>query len=277
MQDLLQNPMIQAGVAPLAVALGLGAVLWRTPLAWFAVTVAYATAVALSTGIGFTPLTAGRKVVLLVLLAPLVGLVLDRLGRRAPRALPWLVGLLAGLAAPWVFASVLAQREGIAGVGSAALLVLTVGIGVALTIRLRDAGAQAGAAGVGMGLAVGVAALLSASVGYLVSGIATAAGAGALLLLQFVRARENRPGFVGALPIGLGLNLFAAATAMLAQLPWFALPLLWLVPLAAALRFGEGDGPRGRLFAASVRCALGAVPFVLVAWFASRAGSSVVS
>ena len=55
MQDLLQNPMIQAGVAPLAVALGLGAVLWRTPLAWFAVTVAYATAVALSTGIGFTP------------------------------------------------------------------------------------------------------------------------------------------------------------------------------------------------------------------------------
>ncbi|MFO1218863.1 MAG: hypothetical protein U1E89_10870 [Burkholderiaceae bacterium] len=281
MQELLNNPMVQAGIAPLLVALVVGGALWRTPLAWLAVAAAYATAVALTTGIGFTPLTAGRKVLLLVLLSPLAGLALERIGgrsgERAAAALPWIVGALAGLAAPWVFASVLAQREGAALAGSAAGLVLAVGIGTALTLRLRESGAHAGAAGVALGLAVGVAALLSASVGYLTGGVAMAAGAGALLLLQFVLARENRPGFVGTLSIGFGLHLFAAATVMLAQLPWVALPLLWLVPLAAALRLADGEAPRTRLVAAAVRAAVGAIPFVLVAWFAARAGSSVVS
>lgn len=53
MQELLQNPMVQAGVAPLVVALLVALALWRTRHAWIAVTAAYAVAVALSAGIAF--------------------------------------------------------------------------------------------------------------------------------------------------------------------------------------------------------------------------------
>lgn len=277
MQELLDHPMVQAGVAPLIMALLVAAALWRTRLAWLAVVAGYVTAVALSAGLAFTPLTAGRKVTLLVLLAPLIGLALDRLGASAPRWVAGLVGALGGLSTAWVFASLLGQREGAALVTTAAGLALFVGIQTALTLRLREDGAGGGATGVAAGLGVGIAALLSASIGYLTGGVAVAASAGALLLLQFVFNRQRAPGYTGTLPIGLGLALFAAATTMLAQLPWYALPLLWAVPLCASWRVAADRGLRTRLVATTALAAAGAVPFLLAAWFATRAGSSVVS
>ena len=68
MSNLLDDPMVQAALAPLLLALLVGGVLQRTRLAWLAVVAAIATEVALSTGIGFTPLTASRKVLLLSLI-----------------------------------------------------------------------------------------------------------------------------------------------------------------------------------------------------------------
>ena len=119
MQQLLDHPMVQAGVAPLVVALLVAAALWRTRLAWLAVVAGFATAASLSAGISVSPLTAGRKVTLLVLLSPLVGLVLDRLAGRAPRWLPWAASAGCGLSTLWVFASLLGQREGTALVTTA--------------------------------------------------------------------------------------------------------------------------------------------------------------
>ncbi len=277
MQAWLDHPMVQAGVAPLVVALLVAGVLWRTRLAWLAVVAGYATAASLSAGITFSPLTAGRKVTLLVLLSPLVGLALDRLGERAPRVLPWLVGAVGGLSTLWVFASLLGQREGTALVTAAAGLVVFVGVHTALTLRLREDGGAGGAVGVASGLGVGVAALLSASIGYLTGGVGMAAAAGALLLLQFVFSQARAPGYAGLLPIGYGLALFAAATALLAQLPGYALPLLWAVPLLASWRLAGGTAWRARLALSTALAVAGALPFVLAAWFAARAGSSMVS
>jgi hypothetical protein len=280
MTDLLRNPMVQAGVAPLVVALMLAAGLLRSRHAWIAVVAAYATAAALVTGLSFSPLTAGRKVTLVVLLAPLVGVVLDRLALAHGRWLPWVLAALGGLIAPWVFASVLAQRDGgdrlLAGGG----LVLFVGAHTLLALRLRDSGPGGAAHGIAAGLGVGVAALLSASVGTLTSGVALAAGTGALALLQFVLNRPIVPGYTGMLALGLAPALFAGATTMLAQLPWYALPLLAAVPGAARLAATAADtraaAQRAQLLVAGAAAAAAAAPFVLVAWFAARAGSTVV-
>lgn len=279
MQEMLSHPMVQAGVAPLAVALMVAAALWRTRWAWLAVVAGWAGAQALGAGISFTPLTAGRKVILLVLLAPAIGVLLDRVSHRAPRWLPWVIGALCGAATAWVFASLLAQLDGIALASAAVGLAAFVGVHTAATLKLLDDGAAAGAVGLAGGLAVGIAALLSASIGYFAGGVAIAAATGALLLLQFVFGRQAAPGYTGALPLGLGLALFAAATTMLAQLPWQALPLLWLVPLLAAWRRTPrtAGAVRTRLVADVALAVAGAVPFLLAAWFATRAGSSVVS
>ena len=277
MQQLLDHPMVQAGVAPLVVALLVAAALWRTRLAWLAVVAGFATAASLSAGISVSPLTAGRKVTLLVLLSPLVGLVLDRLAGRAPRWLPWAASAGCGLSTLWVFASLLGQREGTALVTTAVGLVVFVGVQAALTLRLREDGAAGGAAGVAGGLGVGIAAVLSASIGYLTGGVGIAAAAGALLLLQFVFNQSRAPGYAGLLPIGFGLALFAAATTMLAQLPAYALPLLWAVPLLASWRVAGGVAWRTRLALTTATALAGALPLVLAAWFAARAGSSSVS
>jgi hypothetical protein len=151
------------------------------------------------------------------------------------------------------------------------------GVLVWLVLRLRDDGPALAAAGMGLGLAVGISALLSASIGYFMSGLALAAGAGALLLVQALRAVPISGGFVGGLTLGVAAALFGGASTMLAQLPGHALPLFWLVPLAVSLpiaaRAGGASSMRIRAAALGlVAVAAGAAP-VAAAWFAARASA----
>src|SRR4051794_37642079 len=234
MQELLDHPAVQGGVAPLVVALIVAALFAQNRFAWLAIIAGYATMIVLSTGFSFTPLTASRKVLLVVLLSPLVAIVAD-LTTRSAREVASVLAALAGLVSVWVFASVLQQREGMAGYAAAAGVALFVAALVFLVTRLRDDGLRTGAAGLGLGLATGIAAVISASVGFLIAGVSIAAAAGALLLVQVVFARDLRPGFLGTLPIGIATALFAVATVLLAQLRWYALPLLLLVPVATML------------------------------------------
>jgi hypothetical protein len=270
LDDLLQHPAVQAGVAPLLVGLVVAAGLWRTRFAWFAAVAAYATAVMLSTGLALQPLTAGRKVTLAVLVAPFIGAALDT-WPRPPRWLWPALALLCGALAWWVFASLLAQREGGDRVlVSLGLLVFVAGL-IALTLRLRGDGIAAGAAGLAGALSVGVAALLSASIGYFIGGVAMAAGAGALLALQFVLNRAQAPGCTGTLPLGIALALFASASVLLAQLQWYLLPLLALVPWAATAGSTRGGTLRARAFTAAGLATATAVLFMVAVWFAGRA------
>ncbi len=273
MQALLDDPMVQSAFAPFAVALIVGAALLRTRLAWFALAAAVATAVSLGSGIGFTPLTASRKALLLVLAAPFVGLAIDLLPKPPRAVVPALAGLC-GAASIWVFWSVLAQRETAQMLPLAGGLALFVGLMIALTLRLRHDGAAASGATVALGLAVGISALLSASIGNFANGIALAAGGGALLSLQFALDRRLAPGAVGMLTVGLATALFAATTFMLAQLPWVAMALLLPVPLAAGLELATQRSPRVRMAAATLIALAVAAASPFAAWLAARATTS---
>lgn len=275
MDSLLKHPAAQAGLAPLVAALIVALALRGSRAAWLAVTAAYVTMMSLTTGFLFVPLSASRKVALLVLLAPAAGLLLDRLGAR--RGTVAIVSAAAAALAVWAFVSVLAQREFAAAWGGGVGIAVFAGGLVWLLLRLRDDGPALAAAGVGLGLAVSISALLSASIGYFMSGLALASGAAAVLLVQALRAAPLPGGFVGALTLGVAAALFGGASTMLAQLPGYALPLFWLVPLAVSLPIATdaGGASSTRLRAAVlglVAVVAGGAP-VAAAWFAARASA----
>lgn len=269
MSMLLDDPMFQAGLAPFAAALVVAWALASTRLAWLALPAALVTVFALSTGISFSPLTAARKIVLLVLLAPLLGAALDR-WNGAPRLVSWVLAGLAGLAGAWVFQSVIAQAEGAQGWLLGGGVAAFVAVLTALVLRLRDDGVAAGAAGLALGAAVGVAAILSASLGHMMNSVGLAAGAGALLLVQMVRGRPSAPGYLGTLTLALAAALFAAAPLVLSQSRWFTLVLLLPLPVLAALPLFSAGGQRRRIVLMTLVCVAAAALPMLAAWFATR-------
>ena len=91
-------------------------------------------------------------------------------------------------------------------------LFVLIGRSDTISLALRDDGLRTGAAGLGLGFATGVAAVLSASIGFLLAGIAVAAAAGALLLIQVIFSRNIAARFTGALSIAILTSLFAVGS-----------------------------------------------------------------
>lgn len=270
MSTLFDDPMFQAGIAPFVVAALVAALLGRTRASGLAIAAALVTTLVLTTGISFTPLSASRKALLLVLLAPAVALALDALAAQAPRFVPWLIAAVVGLAGVWVFQSVLSQREGAAAWALGSGVALFVFLLVGLTLRVRDDNVAGSACALGLGIAVGVSAVLSASIGNLMNGIALAAGAGALLAWQFGIGRATPAGWTPGLTAGTAAAFFAASTFVLAELPWTALALLLLVPVVASLPLFPDRPARMRIALRGIVCMLSGVPAVLAAWLATR-------
>jgi hypothetical protein len=269
MSAFFDDPMFQAGLAPFVVALGVAWALVATRLAWLALAAALVTVFALSTGISFSPLTAARKIMLLVLLASLVGAALDQWGN-APRRAAWVLAGLCGLAGAWVFQSVFAQAEGAQGWLHALGVAGFVAVLTALVLRLRDDGVATGAATLALGAAVGVVAILSASLGHMMNSIALAAGGGALLLLQLLRGRTSAPGYLGTLTLALAAALFAAAPLVLSQSRWFTLVLLLPLPVLAGLPWFGAGALRRRIVLLTLACLGAAALPILAAWLATR-------
>ena len=269
MTELLEHPAVQGGVAPFVVALIVAAALGRTRYAWIAIVAGYATMIALSTGFSFSPLSAVRKIVLLCLLVAVVGIVADAfVGRSRPVVLA--LAVVAGVAAAWTFLSVLAQREGAGGWLAGAGLLAFAAVLTYLMLSLREDPVRTAAAGLGLGLATGIAAVLSASIGFMLAGIAVAASAGALLLVWVVLRKPAPPGAFGALAIGVMIALFAEGTLMLAELPWYALLALLLVPLAMRLPVREDASVFFRAFVLALYALAAAAVPIALAWYATR-------
>jgi len=235
MNDFLNHPAVQGGAAPFVVALIVALALGRVRLGGLAVIAAFCTAVYLISGFDFTPLTATRKIVLLALAAPVIGILVDfafkptRLGTAT-------LALAAGLATLWVFWPVLQQKDPkmalLMGGGAVVCIAWLVGFSLA---ALSAHPVRAGAACLGLGIGVGVSAVLSASALYGQYGISLGAAGGAFLLPQMLSGKKYEAGATFMLPLALTAGLLAAATLILAQLPWYSLLALAFIPLAAGL------------------------------------------
>jgi hypothetical protein len=266
--EFFDHPAFQGGVAPFVVALIVAFALGRMRFVWLAIMPAYATMVALDIGFTLFPPTVARKTWLIGLLAPLAGIAADRYRRSSPQIVPGLA-VAAGLLSLWIFRTVLENHEGAGAVAAGAGIAIFVGAMIAAVLRLRDDGLRCGAAGLGLGLAAGVGGILSASIGALVAGVAIAAACAAMLVVQIVLKRTLAPGFTGALPIGLIVALIAAGTQQLALLPWYALPLLLLVPVAVSLRAPRPGSLLARAAALSAWALAAAAIPIGAAWYAA--------
>ncbi len=235
MNDILNHPAVQGGIAPFVAALVVALALGRSKLGGLCVAAAFCTAVYLISGFGFTPLTATRKIVLLALAAPVIGILFD-FAFKPTRLGTAILALAAGLATLWVFWPVLQQKDLntalLIGGGTAVYVVWLVGFSLA---ALRAHPVRAGAAGLGIGIGVGVSAVLAASALYGQYGISLGAAGGAFLLPQMLGGKKYEAGATFMLPLALTAGLLGAATLILAQLPWYSLLALGFIPLAARL------------------------------------------
>lgn len=235
MGDFLANPAVQGGLAPFVAGLAVALALQPLRLGGLSVLAGFATCAYFVSGFQFTPLTATRKILLLSILAPLVGVVID-FAFRPTRTGALLLALAASAGALWAFWPILAQKSAPAAwlLGATASLSVAFMVGFGL-LQLAGDGVRAGAAALGLGLGTGIAAILGATALYGLYGIALAAGAGGFLLPQMIRGGKAFAGATFTLGAMLTGGLVGAGAMILAELPWYSLAVLAFVPVAARL------------------------------------------
>ena len=264
MQDLLNNPAVQGGVAPFAAALAVTFALFAVRLGGLAIAAALGTAVYLIGGFAFPPVSAQQKILLVALAVPALGIVVD-LAFKPTRVAGPVLGLLFGVVVLWVGVNVLKQKEMpamlLAGGGVFVLVAWLVGA----MFALRDDPVRAGAAALTLGLGVGVSAVLSASGSYGQYGASVGAGAGAFLLVQMLLGRTILAGATFTLSAGVAAGLIAAGALLGAQMPWYSAATLALVPVATLLPLPK-SGVWLQAIAASVYGGIVALAACLLSW-----------
>jgi hypothetical protein len=276
MQQILDRPEFQSAVLPFVAALACYLGLRRfSSGAWpWALAAAFALVACLINGFSVTPLTGTRKIILLVLAASIAAALLPGLLQQArvQRALSALFGVAALL---WVFGAVVARMQPMSialfACGSAALLAWLLWS----FDRLVDNPARLHGAAFTLLLGVGLAAVAGASalLGQLALGLSAAVGG---LFLGWVLTGSSPKTLQGgaalaALPYALAPTLFGLAAATFARLPWYALPALAAIPLAAALVPSRSDS---RFLNALFSSLPGLVIALGVAFWVWQSGSS---
>jgi hypothetical protein len=242
-------------------------------LSGLAMVAGFAAAIYLIAGFEFTPLTTTRKIILVCLFAPLGGIALDLLVKRT-RSAALLAGLAAAAVTPWVFLTILKQKDG------AALWMLAAGTTLfcawlaGFMVALRDDALRSGAATLALGVGVGVVAVLGASALFGQYGIALGAAGGAFLLALVIAGPKSPAGAVLGLTTAMIAGLFAGGTLVLASLPWTSLLALALVPLTVRLPLPEKLPTWIKAAVASVYAIAPAGAACFLAWQAASASST---
>lgn len=269
MQEWLIHPVVQGALLPFLAGLVASVLLAPLRLGGLAAVAGFATAVALVVGFEFSPMTTIRKLMLLGLIAPLIGVASD-FGFKATRFTAPFFALLSAVMSVWVFLAVLRQKELAQAVLLGGGLALYVAWLVGFTVTLRDDSVRAGVTGLALGLGTGVAAVFAASATLGLYAMAVGSASGAFLLVQMLTGKRTFAGFAFTLTTGLLAGLLGAATYHLAQLPWHALPVMALVPLAARLPVPAKWPVAGQVVTVSaLALAVAAVSCYLV-WESSR-------
>ena len=233
LQELLNHPAVQAGLAPFLVALITAELFQRVKLSGLAIIAGFAITVYLASNFTLEPLTAVRKIVLLGLASALLALLLTLL---QARWLVWLLSLLGGAVAIWTVQRVLQQQAPQAmilwGAGCAAYVAILVW---GMDKLLDQEPLRAASAATALGIGTGGAALVGASALLGQFGLALGSAAAAHLLVQMVSNRPLSTGRTFTLPLAIIAGLTGCVAVISAQLPWYTLPILATIPLVAWL------------------------------------------
>ncbi len=233
MQELLNHPAVQAGLAPFLVALVTAGLFRRIGLSGLSLIAGFAATVYLASDFAIEPLTASRKIVLLGLISALLGLLP---GLLQSRWLAMLLPVLGGAAAIWTVQRVLQQQAPQAallwGAGCAAYVAILVW---GMDMLSDQEPLRAASAATALGIGTGGAALVGASALLGQFGLALGSAAAAHWLIQMISNHSLPTGRTFTLPLAMIAGLTGCVAVLSAQLPWYALPILAAIPLAAWL------------------------------------------
>ena len=269
MEELLQNPAVQAGVLPFAASLVVAALLRNTRHLGLAIAAAFVCAVGLTMGFGFESLTSVKKLVLTVIGAAALGVVLESVTSE-PRWPHRLVAIAAiSLAVLWILQRILLQRDAagaaLAGAGAALYCVVLLAGGERAS---RDP-VSAAAGALVLALATGALALLGASAQLAQLGIAVGAGAGAVLLVQMLAGASAPVGWTLAFSAQVAAALIGLLAVFTGSLFWFCLLPLAFVMWAAKLAPGVAWPVWRRAVVTVLFAIVPALIAVALAWFTS--------
>lgn len=232
LQELLNHPAVQAGVAPFLAALITAELFQRIKLSGLAIIAGFAITIYLASDFTIEPLTAARKIVLLGLISAALGLLLSLIRLSW---FSWLLPVIGGAAAVWTVQRVLQQQDSqvilLWGAGCAAYVaVLVWGMD-----KLEHESPRAASAATALGIGTGGAALVGASALLGQFGLALGAAAAAHLLIQMITNQTLPTGRAFTLPLALIAGLTGCVAVLSAQLPWYALGMLACIPIVAWL------------------------------------------
>lgn len=232
MQELLNHPAIQAGLSPFLAALVAAELFQRIKLSGLAVIAGFAVTVYLASDFSIEPLTASRKIVLLGLISAALGLLLSLLRLSWIRLLLTVIG---GAASVWVAQRILQQQSPASALLWAAGCATYVAILVWSMDAIEHDPLRSASAATALGFGTGGTALIGASALLGQFGLALGSAAAAHLLIQLISNRPLPAGRAFTLPLAVVAGLTGCIAVLSAQLPWYALPMLATIPVAAWL------------------------------------------
>jgi hypothetical protein len=271
----LDNPAVQAGIVPLAVALVVGLLLARTRFLAAGVVAGLAILLALTIGFALEPMTSVRKLIVVTFAAGALALVLEAAGVAARRSIVGAIAGVGGLASVWIVLRVLQQKETgpalVAGLGAAVF----VGAVVAAALACAADPLRGSVIGTCLGWGSGALAVLGASALLGQIGIALGTACAALALAQMLRGGPAPAGWTTALPAGLGAALVGVGAVVTGELRWYFLLPLLLVPFAVRLVPGAASRrPWQHAFLAGFAALVPVVAAIGWAWMSARMAGS---
>ena len=274
MNELLNNPAVQAGVAPFVVALTVAVILRRSRLLGLAIGAGFFTVVFLALGFSFDSLTSVRKMILAGTGATVLVLLLELAKVQATNAVRAAIALAAAAVSVWVIVRVLQQRE----MGSALLAGAAAALYLALLVesanRISGDSVRAASAALMLGLGSGGLALLGASASMAQAGIAIGASAGAVLLVQMLTGKRAPLGWTLALPANVVAGLVGLLAVFTGALPWYCLLPTLAIPWATLV---VPSGKWSVWLTAFLSALAALIPMLLAvafAWFAASSSST---
>jgi hypothetical protein len=223
---------VRAALAPFLAGFLVALIGFKLRLGGLAAAAGFCTTAWLIGELQLTSLAAQRRLMLLALAAPALGL-LAVFAFRAGRATAYALGVAFAAASVWAFAAPLWQKPPIPMFIVGGGIVLFVAWTVAFTASLHANSVRGGAAGLGLGIGVGFALLMGPGLSPASLGLALGAASAGFLLLQMLVGQRIDAGLVFCLAAGVQGALIAADALLLGRLGWVQLAILAAVPLAA--------------------------------------------
>jgi len=242
LQELLNHPAVQAGLAPFLAAIVAAELLQRPRLSGLAIIAGFAATVYLASDFNFEPLTSSRKIVLSGMAGTLLALLIDILRTRLFASLLPMIG---GAVAVWTALRILLQQEFPLALQWGAACAVYVGVLIwGMDKLLEKEPIRAPVAAVALGFGTGATALVGASALLGQFGLALGSAAAAHLLIQMFTRQTLSTGRVFTFPLALIAGLTGCIAVLSARLPWYALISLAGIPFAARLAPIPGNSIR---------------------------------